>query len=169
MPVMLFKGERRLSEVISRAYGPGLSAAEAKRAEAAMVAANPQLAKLREVPAGALLEIPRLPGARPVPQHDTPERRPEEVEATRTSLEEYRKRLGARLAAERDALEATAAILKSAEAKALARSYPESGPYLDRARAALKERAAGVDERAAFVKMLARIRSDLDELAKETG
>lgn len=169
MPVMVLKGERKLSDVVRRAYGEALPAAEARRAEAALVAANPQLSRLRELPPGAMVVVPRMPERAPAPQDETQGWHAGEVAELRASLEAYRKHLGAGLAGEREALAATTALLKSADVKALARSFRESAPYLERVKAAAKDRAAEAEARAAFVKSLARLRADLDELERLAG
>ena len=62
MPFIMYKGERKVADLIGRAYRTELSPADAKRAEAALLAANPALANLSNVKEGALLTIPDIPG-----------------------------------------------------------------------------------------------------------
>jgi hypothetical protein len=62
MAFVVFKGERKLTELVERAYGPDLTAADRKRAVAAIERANPHLANLKDVAAGSLVVVPRVPG-----------------------------------------------------------------------------------------------------------
>src|SRR3970040_799626 len=61
MSFVVFKGERKLAELVLRAYGE-LKASDRKRAEAALVRANPHLAKLKDVAPGSLIVLPLVPG-----------------------------------------------------------------------------------------------------------
>lgn len=189
MPFLVYKGEGKLAELVVRAYGSDLKPAEAKRAEAAFVAANPQLGKLRDLKAGAVLVVPPLAGlteppargtpgrespARETPTRETPEREApqhetplgDELTLARVTIDAYRERLGARVADERAAVASAAELLKSKEVKELAKAFPESAAYIDRATAGAKALAADADARAAFVKTLAKVGAELEELAK---
>src|SRR3989304_2864823 len=68
MSFVVFKGERKLAELVLRAYGE-LKASDRKRAEAALVRANPHLAKLKNVAPGPVCDAgPRGPALLPRPQ-----------------------------------------------------------------------------------------------------
>ena len=169
MPFIMFKGERKVTDLLERAYGADLKAADQKRAEAALVKANPQLAKLREIKPGTMIRVPDLPGLARPPQREMPEASLVELQMERDAVDEYRKRLGARLDDERRLLDADAELLKSADARTLARIAPESAPYFDRVAEANKRRLAELQDRAGFVKTLAKARADFDALTKKLG
>jgi hypothetical protein len=168
MPIIVYKGERKLADIVSRVYGADLKAVDVKRAEAALLAANPQLATLREVKEGAVLAVPQVPGVAAA-RSDAPDAQQAAIAAGKDDLDAYRRRLGTRLDEERKTLDVTAELLKSKEAKALAKAAPESAPYFERATAALKARQADADARTAAIKALAKLRADFDELAKKLG
>jgi len=166
MPFIVYKGERKLADLIGRAYGEGLKVADTKRAEVALVAANPQLAKLRELSDGTLIVVPDLSGVA-TPRSDGSDVSRAALATARREFDEYRRRLSVRLDEDGNSINVSADLLKSREAKALAKAVPESVPYLERGVAALKARQAEAEERAAALKALARLRADFEELAKK--
>jgi|APFre7841882724_1041349.scaffolds.fasta_scaffold00095_22 hypothetical protein len=168
MPIIVYKGERKLSDLVGRVYGTDLKAVDAKRAEQALLAANPQLATLRDVREGAMLAVPQVPGVAAA-RSDAPDAQQAAIATGKDDLDAYRRRLGTRLDEDRQTIDATAELLKSKEAKALAKAAPESAAYFERATAALKARQADADARAAAIKALAKLRADFDELAKKLG
>jgi hypothetical protein len=150
---------------VTRAYGE-LKAEDAKRAEAALRKANPQLARLRDWKLGAVVVVPPVVGLK-LPVRPAGEPAPESVAVVRAAFEEYRKQLGASLDAERAAIAAITELAKSREVRQLAKDAPESTPYLEQAAGALKQRSTEADQAAGFVKLLAKARADLDALAKQ--
>jgi hypothetical protein len=166
MPIIAYKGERKLADLVGRIYGADLKPADAKRAEHALVAANPQLATLRDLREGAVLAVPSVPGVAAAPS-DAPDAQQAAIATGKDGLDAYRRRLAIRLDEDRKTIDATADLLKSKEAKALAKSVPESAAYFERASAALKTRQADAEARAAGIKALAKLRADFDELAKK--
>jgi hypothetical protein len=163
MPFIMFKGERKLADVLARAYGAGLDVADAKRAETALVAANPHLAKLRDLKPGSLLVVPALPGLKAAAP-DLHDPRHPEIAAARGALELFRKRLGARVEAERVALDASAQALKSKEVKELTRALPDSTPFVERAAAGIKGRVVEAEQRVVSLKGLPKVLGELQAL-----
>ncbi|MCL4798490.1 MAG: hypothetical protein KJ025_02825 [Burkholderiales bacterium] len=169
MAYVVLKGERKIGDVVARAYGD-LRAADAKRAEAALVRANPQLGNLREVRPGAVIVVPAVPGLRPAASADRADQpAAEAVAELRDALEDYRKRLGTRIGDEKAAIAALGELLKSKEVKTVVRDFPDAAAHVERVGAALKPRAAENDARAAFAKTLTKAKADLDALAKKLG
>jgi hypothetical protein len=168
MSFVVYKGEKRIGDLVTRAYGE-LKAEDAKRAEAALRKANPQLARLRELKPGAVVVVPPVVGLKPPAATERGEPAPESVAVVRAAFEEYRKQLGASLDAERAAIAAITELAKSREVRQLAKDAPESTPYLEQAAGALKQRSTEADQAAGFVKLLAKARADLDALAKRLG
>jgi len=166
MAYVVLKGEKKLAEVVGRAYGD-LKAADAKRAEAALVRANPHLADLRQLGPGTMIVVPAVPGLRAADtdRTETPSR--EAVAEVSSALEEYRRRIGAAAESGQTAVKDLAALLKSKEVKTLLREQPDAARYVERATAAVKSRTAEHDARSAFAKTLTKAKADLDELAKK--
>jgi hypothetical protein len=166
MPFIVYKGERKLADLVGRAFGAELKAADAKRAEEALLAANPQLATLRDVKEGVLLAVPQVTGVAAAPP-DAPDAQQAAIALAKEAFDSYRRNLGIRLDQDRKNIDATAELLKSKEAKALAKAAPESAAYFERATAALKMRQAETDARAATIKALTKLRAEFIELEKK--
>lgn len=169
MAYIVLKGDKRLGDVVTRAYGD-VRSADAKRAEAALLRANPELAKLRDLKPGALIVVPRVPGLRPaagVDRADQPTK--ETVHELRDALDDYRKLLANRVGEEKAAIATLGELLKSKEVRVIVRDLQDATAYVDRVSAALKPRTAENDARGTFAKALAQARSDLDTLAKKLG
>jgi hypothetical protein len=168
MAYVVVKGEKKLTEVVGRAFGE-LSAAHAKRAEAAILRANPQLADPAGLQAGAVIVVPFVPGLRRAAADDgeaAPAR--ELVTSLSLSLEGYRKDLTETVRNERTAVQELTALLKSKELIAAARELPNER-YLQNVTQGVKTRIEENDQREAFLKVLGKAKSDLDALAKTLG
>jgi len=166
MSFIVFRGEKKIENLLERAYGD-LKTADAKRAQEALLRANPQLKKLRELKPGALVMVPPVPGIRPTRSREAAEPMVEAVRATRGALDEYRKRLAQALEHERAEVTGALELLKSKELKAAVRKFPESAPYAERVAEATKVRATEGEQRTAFLKGLAKARADLESLEKK--
>jgi hypothetical protein len=166
MGFIVFKGEKKISNLLERAYGD-LKPADAKRAEEALLRANPELKKLRELKPGALIVVPPLPGIRPTASNEAAELIVEAVRATRGALDEYRKRLGEALDRERAEVTGVLELLKSKELKAAVRDSPDAAPYAERVAEATKARTTEAEQRTAFLKGLAKAHVDLEALEKK--
>jgi hypothetical protein len=166
-----YEGERDLAELARRLFkiGEGRKTARdeaTRRAEAAILEANPHLRDLRRVAEGTLIVVPELAGLKPNEQDravyglegELPAQLRQAVDSARAVLD---------AAAEREVREAneTAGLVRSRELKELARNIP-----------AVNERLAGVAEetrrrlreaeavRGTHKRALAQLVEDLDEL-----
>lgn len=74
MPVLVFRNERSVADLGDRLF-TRLGKRQRERVEAALLAANPQLANLRDVPEGAVLRVPDMPelNHKRKPDPETPE------------------------------------------------------------------------------------------------
>lgn len=163
--IATYKGEKQIGELVTRLYGE-VRGEQAKRAEAALVKANPQLAELGGLKRGAPIVVPAVPGLRAAEKSEHAEPAPESVVAVRAALKAYRRQLGAALDAERAAIAATTDLVKSKEIRRLAKDAPEAAPYLEQTAAALKQRGADAELAMQFLKGLAKAEADLEILAK---
>jgi hypothetical protein len=168
MPFVVLKGEKKLSDVVSRVFGE-LNAADAARARAALLRVNPQLAEKGDLGSGVIVVVPQVPGlSGGLPdKSDLPAA--QAVAEIIRGLGDYRKKLMASARDEQAAIGELAALLKSKEMKALVKELPDTGDYVERASVGAKSRVAEQDQRAAFLKMLGKAQADLDALASKSG
>src|SRR5262245_9083935 len=161
MAYVVLKGEKKLSEVVSRAFGE-LKAADAARAHAAVLRANPHLTEKADLEPGVIVVIPGVPGLKTAPPEKSDSPAGQAVAEIGRGLEEYRKTLTASARNEQAAVGDLTTLLKSKEIKALAKQFPDSANYIERATAAVRVRAEEHEERTAFLKTLAKAQVDLD-------
>jgi hypothetical protein len=168
MAYVVVKGEKKLADVVGRAFGD-LSAAHARRAEAAILRANPQLADPGGLQSGAVIVVPPVPGLRRAAADDAAAAPASELVAELSeSLDGYRKELTETMRRERAAEKELTALLKSKELIAAARELPNER-YMQNVTQGVKTRIEENDQREAFLKTLAKAKSDLDALAKTLG
>jgi hypothetical protein len=163
MNFLVFEGEKKLADVVARAYGK-LGAAQRRLAEASLLRANPELESIKAVGRGTVLVVPPLPGARPQLDGEAPIPQAvaevsETLRAQLDDLAESARREGARL---KDLGE----LVGSRRLRAELGEVPEAIPYLDRVRDATKERAAEQDERLETIKRMGDAEAQLAELAE---
>jgi len=168
MSFVVFKGERKLAELVLRAYGE-LKASDRKRAEAALVRANPHLAKLKDVAPGSLIVLPLVPGIGEPRQRRSEVPAADAIGEVAAALEDYGKRLDEALDAEGSELGELRALLKSRPLREKVREVEEAGAYVERVAAALKDREAEHEQRRAFLRQLPAARKELAELAELLG
>jgi hypothetical protein len=149
MRIARLSAERNLSELVGNLYeigGPD-AARLSREAEAALLAANPQLRELGTRAAPGVIVVPDVPGTRPRAGRDVEPTLPgrELVDAARDALVEFSKRLEAagRHAAEEG--EQTAERLQSREVKALADRVPAIRDALPAIGEATKARLAELE------------------------
>jgi hypothetical protein len=158
-----FQGEKKIGDLAARLYGD-LPAAQLKRAQQALLEANPQLKTLRDVPAGALLVVPEIPGrkpgaAAPAAAGDAPG--VELLGELAQAVTAYRRRLTAAAAAESADADATTKLLASRELRSVVDKDPELKAHADRVAAATDERRREAEA------LRALAGSELDALEKE--
>ena len=163
MPFTTFRGEQSVPELVHRLFEiEGRDAEEiTRRAEAAMVEANPELRDLRSLAPGTLLVVPSIPGVRP--------RRDVEATGLGDDLSHELRRL---LGAAREALEAAAEahvretaanldVLRTRELEEALRELPALEETMPEITAAMKKSAEGAREGRVF------LRKQFDEMEEE--
>jgi hypothetical protein len=118
---------REVGDIVNRAYG-NVRGADAKRAEATLLRANPQLEKLRDVKPGAVMSCRRCRVC--VPPTSTARTRRRRSRSAR--CEACRKQLGANIGDEKASVGALSDLLNSKEVKTLVRDLPETPAHVER-------------------------------------
>ena len=132
MKFAVSKGETNLADLTSRLFdikGQG-AAATAKRSEAALLAANPQLADLSRVPAGTLIVIPELPDIPPVRTAQAAGIGAELGAQLTAALKELSEAIARSAASDDQAAATTNELLKNRELKDFAARSPGFGEQL---------------------------------------
>ena len=165
MPFVVFQGERKIAELVERAYGSELTAAEKTRAVAALERANPHLSKLKDVTPGSLVVVPRVPGLAPPAAARSADPVSAGVREIADALEDYRKELTQALRPEKARVAEVKTLVGSQELRAVV--TPESGGQarLDRIAAALTDREAANERTETVVEGMLAVRDELIELA----
>lgn len=168
MSFLVFDGERKLAEIVARGYGE-LKASDRKRAEAAILRANPHLTKIKDVIPGSVIVLPAIPGIggrigrrSEVPAGDA-------LAEVAGVLEDYRKRLAKAADAEQTELTELRAFLKSRPLRARLSKVEGAGAYAERVAATLTDREAEHEQGRAFLKALSAARKEFAQLAERLG
>ncbi len=164
MAFVVFQGERKIADVVARAYGD-LKAADRKRAEAALVRANPHLSELADVVKGSLIVVPPVPGLSPNEQTDLAAPAAEGVEAVADAFKALQQRLQESAKAESDRLTATRALITSAAVRAVVDRAPQAAPYVERVSRTVRVRGVELDDRQQVLKRLDAAGPELADLA----
>jgi hypothetical protein len=174
MQFMTLERDLKPATVAARAYDlEGAGSPDARRrAEAALLQANPHVADLSVIPKGTTLVVPDVTGV----EHNREAARASApdlplVAELRHGLDELKDQLAASAKQDLEAIGETQKHLKARELKALlARQAPQAQDLLTAMEAGLKDQAAA-DE--AVLKDLergsARLAADLEELQKRLG
>ena len=171
MQFMTLERDLKLATVATRAYDlEGAESADArKRAEAALLQANPHVADLSVIPKGTTLVVPDLAGVarnREAARANAPDL--PLVAELRRGLDELIDQLAASAKQDLEAIGETQKHLKARELKALlARQAPQAQDLLTAMEAGLKDQATASES---VLKDLdqgrARLAADLEELQK---
>ena len=162
-----FEGQPSVSELVDRIFDvPSQRASPLRKAaEQALRDANPQLAKLRKVPAGTPILVPEVPGV-PVIGEDRPSATPWDdllKDLTKT-LATTKDAVESSLRREEEAYERTTALLASREVRAAGRQDAELQAQIEEIAAAAKARLEESKTRAAEqIQGLAALTEDLEE------
>src|SRR5574341_2036192 len=145
MAVMKFavsKGETELAELTARIFDiKGRGATEtAKRAEAALIKANPHLRDLTKVKEGTLIVIPELPESPPLRGSQTAGVGAELDDQVKLAVKELDDVIGRSAASEEQAAAADSEALKDRELREFAARSPESKEQLERIADAIKNK-----------------------------
>jgi hypothetical protein len=168
MSFIAFGGEKRIADLVTRIFGK-LKAADAKRAAAALLVANPQLERLDLVGRGRPIAVPTIPGLARRREADTSAPLAHGVEELRAALGGFVSQLGERDKLEKRDLEETRALMESDDIRSIIDNNPSAGELLERIAKATDKRGADLDRRSAFIKRLRRTEKELAELTKTLG
>jgi len=168
MTFIAFGGEKRIADLVTRAYGK-LKASDAKRAAAALVAANPQLEELNRVGRGRPIAVPAVRGVARRGESDVSAPLAQGVEGLRTSLDVFASQLREAAKLEKRDLDETRSLLDSDDLRSVLDGIPEAGERLERISQATEERAGEAELRAAFVKRLKKVSAELADLTESHG
>jgi hypothetical protein len=160
------QGEKSIAALVTRVYG---DLPEDRRATArdALIRANPQLEKFREVQPGSVLVIPPLTKGKASGRADEIQPSAAVVREVIDALGAFRTELTEAAEAEDRDVSRTVAMFKSEEVQALARVIPEVQEEIRRVGQAAKERGENADAARELAKRgLEEIAQDLDALAK---
>jgi len=140
MAFVVFKGETKLADIVERAYGTKLSAAERTRAVAAIERANPHLLSVKKPERGTLVLVPRVPGLAPAAER--PEQDPVVAGASEIAdaLRRYRKTLESSLAPAKARSEEVLKLLSAKELREAVAAGTGGAAQLDGIAEATKER-----------------------------
>jgi hypothetical protein len=146
MDRLIVGGEKKLSELTARVFGE-LKANEARRAEAALLAANPHLSDLRNLKAGIAVLVPKVPGVAAPDLKDRGETLPGPKKSLGGTFDSYRKGLLERMREERSRVAAEAKLLDELDVAELIREEPEAEAVFRRVREGLEARAKALEAR----------------------
>lgn len=164
MAFVVFEGERKLADVVTRAYGGDLKVADRKRAEAALVRANPHLSTIRDVVKGSLIVVPPVPGLGASAATQVVAPAADALTELVAEFDAFQKGLADAAKGESDRLTALQALLKDKTLHAKLDSLPEAGPYLDRVTKAARTRTTEQEQRQLVLKRIADADAELADL-----
>jgi hypothetical protein len=168
MAFVVFKGERKVSELVARAFGDDLSNAERRRAAAAIRRANPHLADLENVSEGALVMVPDVPGvARAREARDEADPAADGVRELAKTLDEYRSELAEALEREAARIDDVEALLGDGTLQEVMGQEPGGEEQLDAIRKATEFRRQRAERSAGALGHIERTVEELADLAGE--
>jgi hypothetical protein len=143
MKFAISKGEKELAELTTRLYDiKGRGAAEAaKKAEAALLKANPHISDLSKIREGTLIVIPDAADVPPVRGAQTAPITADFDEALKLSIKELGSAFTRSAQAEESAAAETNELLKSREVKEFAAQSAEAKEQIEKLSEALKNQA----------------------------
>jgi hypothetical protein len=168
MKFVVFSGERKLGELVERGYGD-LNKAARKRAEAALLRANPQLAELKDVTEGSLIVIPRVPGIEEAPRRPSEVPAADALENMSALLKDYGGHLNTATDAVQTELDGMRQLLDSQPMRKRLHEIEEARPYAIRVDAALNARDDDLGRTRTFLEQLPAAQEELAELAKRVS
>jgi hypothetical protein len=160
-----FRGEKRLEDLSARLFGK-LKSADAKRARAALLDANPELEHLDRMSAGRPIRVPEVDGVRPKRDAGISTPREELVAAAAAHLQAYATHLRRSLTAERRDIAAMRKLLDSADFRRVVESSRAGGQLLEAMAVATERRDQTVKERARYLNTLKKGESELAEMTR---
>lgn len=146
MPIATFRGERTISEVADKLY-ERLTPRQRKKAEAAILKANPQLRDIHTLRAGAILRVPDLPELRAKTNRNLEKPETQIAKNLADTLNTFSKRFTKRIKIEQETTKAQSKLLKSAKFKREISKAPNLQALAGTATKALDARSKTFGER----------------------
>jgi hypothetical protein len=168
MSYIAFGGEKKIADLVTRIYGK-LKAADARRAAAALLEANPQLARIDLIGPGRPIAVPSIRAFGQRPEVDTSAPLAQTVEQLRASAAVFLERLGDRDKEEKRSIEQTRALMESDDLRSIIEGNATVGDLVERIAKSTDQREADLERRAAFVRELRRADKQLAELSRSLG
>jgi hypothetical protein len=165
MGFVAFGGEKRIAELVTRIYGR-VKAADAKRAAAALLAANPELAHIDQVERGRPITVPPIPGLARRREADESAPFARGVAGLRDSMGGFLQRLDERNALEKRDLEETRSLLDSDDLRSIVDGDDAARELLERIAAATDVRKADTERRASFLEQVKKADEELAALVE---
>ncbi len=116
MAIATFRGERSVGEITDKLYSR-LTPLQRKKAESALIKANPKLQKIRKLPQGAILHVTDLPELRAKTNRSLENPDDQIVKNIVDALGNFGKHISKQTGDEQKAIKQQAALLKSAKFK----------------------------------------------------
>ena len=116
MAIATFRGERSVGEITDKLYSK-LTPLQRKKAESALIKANPQLHNIRKLSQGAILRVPDLPELRAKTNRSLETSDDQIVKNIVDALGNFGKHISKQTGDEQKAIKQQAALLKSAKFK----------------------------------------------------
>lgn len=162
MPFTTYRGEKSAGEIVDKMF-VRLTNRQREIAVAALVKANPQLKKPKDVADGAILRVPDVPELRAKTRRDLENPDAQVAKDVAEALAGYNERLSARFKADQAATKAATSLLGSRSFKAAIANVPHLLELAEKAGATLNERAEGRGERQkTALDAIDKLREDLD-------
>jgi hypothetical protein len=168
MSFIAFRGEKRIADLVTRVYGK-LKAADAKRAAAALLAANPQLARMDLIERGRPITVPTIAGLAKRREADESAPLAQSVEALRASVAQFINQLSESDKLEKRDLEQTRSLMDADDLHSITDGNAVAGELLERIVKSTDKRTAELDRRASFIKQLRKTDKELAELIRTLG
>ena len=147
MRYLPIRRERSVRAIAERVYGD-LTPEVRARAEAALLKENPQLKRVRDLPAGSVVRVPELDDVRATGKRSVNDPVGDLVDETVETLEAFEKDMAKRFARAERTLQEEAALLRQKGVTDAVRNDPEAAEVLAQLRKLQGQRAKELKSRA---------------------
>lgn len=162
MPIATFRGERSVDEIADKLFA-NLTDRQREIAASAILKANPQLANIRELAAGTVLRVPKLPELRAKTNRSLENPDAQIANDINDALARYRESFAVRLKKSQSTVQAQTKMAGSAGFKRVLEQHVGAGELAKELTRSLKQRATALKDRSEnFERAVQRIRKDLD-------
>ena len=162
MPIATFRGERSVAEIADNLFNR-LTPRQRKKAEAAILEANPQLRDIRTLREGAILHVPALPELRAKASRSLENPEAQIAENLADTLSAFSKRIAEHVNVEQENTRAQSKLLKTTKFKKEISKAPNLQALAVEATKALDTRSKALGERQKRVQeAISQARKDLE-------